>query len=96
MMLDAMLEYGDRSRVFRDKLKRLLGESGLSGGLFGSEVPPIEQIAADALGVKLRKGAQFGGPMPRIEDLLKGADTSKIRLSVQATEDNRKLSIRIA
>ena len=72
MMLDALLDHGDRSRVFRDKLKRFLSDSNLSGRLFGGEVPPIEQIAAEAFGVELREGAQFGGEMPRIDDLLRG------------------------
>ena len=67
MMLDALLEYGDRARVFRDKLKRFLGDSNLSGGLFGGEVPPIEQIASEAFGVQLREGAEFGGEMPSQE-----------------------------
>jgi len=95
MMLDALLEYGDRARVLRDKLKRFLGDSNLSGGLFGGEVPPIEQIASEAFGVQLRDGAQFGGEMPRIDDLLRGPDNSTVRLSAAPSKTGDTLHIRI-
>jgi len=73
-----------------------LGDSGLFGGLFGGEVPPIEQIASEAFGVKLREGAEFGGEMPRIDDLLRGPDLSTLRLSAEPSETGDTLRIRIA
>ena len=64
MMLDFLLEYGDRPREFRTKLTAMVkGEDANRGRLFEMAAPasvdPIENAAAN-LGVKARPGAKFG------------------------------------
>jgi len=89
MMLDALLEYGDRSRVFRDKLKRFLGDSNPSGGPLGGEVPPIEQIAAESFGVQLREGAEFGGETPS-QEFSRVCENSWLKLEKSRHQNHRK------
>lgn len=94
MLLDSLLQDGEKSAVYRARLTTLLSETNISGALFADELPPVEEAAAAALKVQVREGATFGGPMPRIDHLVKGPQ-SPATLRVSATADGDKLKVRI-
>lgn len=60
MMLDFLLQDGQKSKVFRDKLSKLVAGEEAKTGLFGEHEDDPLTMAAAALGVKPREGAVFG------------------------------------
>lgn len=67
MLLDFLLESGEKSRVFRDGITKIIaGERG-AAGLFDDPNARFDIVsnASKLMGVKERPGARFGGPRGR-------------------------------
>jgi hypothetical protein len=60
MLLDAILQDGNKPLVFRRKLSQLVQDLTQTKGLFAGEMPDTATMAAYALGVERREGAAFG------------------------------------
>lgn len=89
MMLDFLVKYGDKSKMFRERIGRLSADTAQAEGLFGGE-PEFQDkalIAAQALDVARQPGAEFGTRESAAHQAQREADAANARAAQKAGEE---------